>query len=317
MEVSVHSHSDLRSVMDERGYVIVDDVLSATTLNRMLDAIAVRTVEYAREMERAGHESGLSGSGFPEQLISIVRNGQTWPGQVLDIALPQGGITVDTPIFLDEAAFDLLTDPGLLDVVEQFVGPEIWLSPVGHTRVKVPQDVAPRDGGRFGTTAWHQDNGVLLAEADDLDILTVWVPLREATVENGCLCVVPTPRQADLIEHCAAGLGIPASNMPEAEPVALPMQPGSVLLLHQRTVHASLPNLTADEIRVSMDLRYQSAERPSGRPQFPSFLVRSASDQALLTTWPQWRSGWIEARDRLADKDAGLFNRWSRLEGCA
>ncbi|MGB6455784.1 MAG: phytanoyl-CoA dioxygenase family protein [Streptosporangiaceae bacterium] len=311
------SSSDLRSVMDQQGYVIVDDVLSARTLNRMLDAIAIRTVEYGQEMERAGHVSGLSGSGLSEQLISIVRSGQTWPGQVLDIALPQGGIACDTPIFLEEAAFELVTDPKLLDLVEQFVGPEIWLSPVGHTRVKVPHDVAPRDNGRFGTTVWHQDNGVLLAEADDLDILTVWVPLREATVENGCMCVVPTPRQADLIEHCGAGLGIPASNMPETTPVALPMRAGSVLLLHQRTVHASLPNVTADDIRISMDLRYQSLERPSGRPQFPSFLVRSPSDQARLTTWPEWRTGWIETRDRLADQDAGPFNRWTRLEGCA
>lgn len=309
--------SDLRSVLDEQGYVIVDDVLPARTLNRMLDAIAARTVEYAREMERAGGVSGLSGSEFSEQVISIVRSGQTWPGQVLDIALPQGDITVDTPLFLEQAAFDVLTDPGLLNVVEQFVGPEIWLSPVGHTRVKVPQDVAPADHGRFGTTAWHQDNGVLLAEADDLDILTVWIPLREATIENGCLCVVPTPRQAELIEHCGEGVGILPSSMPEAAPVALPMRPGSVLMLHQRTVHASLPNLTADEIRISMDLRYQSAGRPSGRPQFPSFLVRSPNDRAHLTTWHEWRSGWIQTRDRLADRDAGLFNRWSRLEGCA
>jgi phytanoyl-CoA hydroxylase len=312
----VHSQS-LRSVLDEQGYLIVEGVLPETTLNRMLDAMAARTVEYAGEMERAGCASGLSGAGFAEQIISIVRSGQTWPGQVLDIALPQGGISRDTPIFLEQAAFDLLTDPGLLDLVGQFTGPEIWLSPVGHTRVKVPQEVAPRDGGRFGITAWHQDNGVLLAEADDLDILTVWIPLSEATAENGCLTVVPTPRQAGLIEHCAAGLGIPASNMPQAAPVALPMRPGSVLLLHQRTVHASLPNMTADQVRISMDLRYQSAERPSGRPQFPSFLVRSATSRAHVTTWPEWRSGWLQARDRLADKDAGLFNRWSRLEGCA
>lgn len=310
------TNADLRSTLDEHGYVVVEDVLPRAALNRMLDAMARRTADHARELERAGGVSGLSGTGLAEQIISVVTSGKRWPAQVLDITLPQGGIATDTPIFLDEAAFDLLTHPALLNAVERFLGPEIWLSPVGHTRVKVPQKVAPPNDGHFGRTVWHQDNGVLLAEADNVDILTVWIPLSEATVDNGCMYVIRTPRQAPLIEHCAAGLGIPASNMPAAAPVALPMQPGSVLLLHKRTVHSSLPNNTADDVRISMDLRYQSAEHPNGRPQFPSFLLRRSGDGQGVT-WLEWQRRWLAARDRLAEQDAGLFNRWSRVEGCA
>lgn len=311
--MGVRSSADVLSTLDEQGYVVIDDVVPRAALERMLDAMARRTAEYAREIERAGGVSGLSGTALGEQIISVVASGQRWPAQLLDITLPQGGIATDTPIFLDEAAFDLLTHPALLDVVEQFLGPQIWLSPVGHTRVKVPQHVAPPDDGHFGRTVWHQDNGVLLAEADDVDILTVWIPLTEATVENGCMYVVPTPRQAGLIEHCASGLGIPGSNMPAAAPVALPMRPGSVLMLHKRTVHSSLPNSTSADVRISMDLRYQAAEHPSGRPQFPSFLVRG--DDPVV--WHEWRARWLETRDRLASKDLGPFNRWTRSEGCA
>lgn len=311
--MEIRSSADLRPRLDEQGYVIIEDVLPRAALDRMLDAMARRTADYAREIERAGGVSGLSGTGLAEQIISAVASGQLWPAQLLDITLPQGDIATDTPIFLDEAAFDLLTHPALLDLVEQFLGPQIWLSPVGHTRVKVPQDVAPPNNGHFGRTVWHQDNGVLLAEADDVDILTVWIPLSDATVENGCMSVVPTPRQAGLIEHCAAGLGIPASNMPAAALVALPMRRGSVLMLHKRTVHSSLPNTTAGDVRISMDLRYQAAERPSGRPQFPSFLVRGGA----TVTWTEWHRRWLKTRDRLANKDVGLFNRWSRLAGCA
>jgi phytanoyl-CoA hydroxylase len=310
--------SEMRSTLDRRGYVIVEDVMPIEVLDRMLDALGYRAVEYAQQFQRAGGPRSFASQGLSEQLINVVKSGETWPGQALDISLPQGGIAPDTPMFLEPEAFEFLTEPHLLDVIEEFIGPQIWLSPVGHTRLKVPHKLAPPGNGRLGATVWHQDNGVLLEEADGVEVLTVWVPLRESTIENGCLRVVPTPRRSELIEHCAAGLGIPPSNMPAEPPVDLPMRRGGVLILHKRTLHSALPNITEDEVRISMDLRYQPLGQPSGRPQFPSFLVRGEQEAGQpVATWQQWRQGWLDARDRLADQDAGPFNRWSRIEGCA
>ena len=317
MQQTLHM-DDPRSTLDAEGYVIVDDVMPLEVLDRMIDALAFRATEYAQQIQRAGGPRSFASEEFSQQLIELVKSGETWPGQALDISLPQANITLDTPIFLEPEAFEFLTEPRLLDVIEQFIGPQIWISPVGHTRLKVPRDVAPAGDGRFGDTPWHQDNGVLLDEADTINILTAWIPLRECTIENGCLYVVPTPRHADLIEHCGGGLGIPASNMPAASPVPLPLRRGNVLIFHSRTVHSSLPNMTRGEVRISMDLRYQPAESPTGRPQFPCFLVRGAEEVGRpLATWREWRQGWLDARDRLANRDTGPFNRWSRLEGCA
>jgi hypothetical protein len=221
-------------------------------------------------------------------------------------------------MFLEPEAFELLTEPHLLDAIERFIGPEIWLSPVGHVRLKVPYEIAPANNTRLGTIGWHQDNGVLLEEADDVEILTVWIPLREATLDNGCLCVFPTPRGSDLVEHCAGGLTIPASELPAVAEVPVPMRRGGVLFLHSRTLHRALPNVSGNEVRISMDLRYQSVESPTGRPQFPCFLVRSEDEAGRpVATWEEWRAGWLDTRDRLATRDAGMFNRWSRVEGCA
>jgi phytanoyl-CoA hydroxylase len=309
---------DLRSVLDTHGYVVVDDAIPLEVLDRMLDALAFRAAVYGQEVERAGGPRSYASQELSQQLINVVKSGETWPGQALDISLPKGNIAPDTPMFLEPEAFDLLTEPSLLDVIERFIGPEIWLSPVGHTRLKVPHEIAPADNTRLGTIGWHQDNGVLLEEADDVEILTVWIPLRDATVENGCLCVMPTARGSDLIEHCGGGLSIPESNMPPTEPMPMPMRRGGVLLLHSRTLHSALANMSSNEVRISMDLRYQPVESPTGRPQFPCFLVRGEEEAGRpVTTWEEWRAGWLDARDRLANKDAGMFNRWSRVEGCA
>ena len=90
--------------------------------------------------------------------------------------------------------FDALTAPGLLDAVESFIGPEIYSNPVQHVRIKVPESRAPRDEKghvKFGITPWHQDQGVVNPDADETEMLTVWFPLMDADVENGCLSVVP------------------------------------------------------------------------------------------------------------------------------
>ena len=50
-------------------------------------------------------------------------------------------------------------------------------------------------------SGWHQDAGVLRPEADHHLLVTVWVPLTTATVENGCLVVLPGSHKHGLRRH--------------------------------------------------------------------------------------------------------------------
>ena len=90
------------------------------------------------------------------------------------------------------------------------------------------------------------------------------------------------------------------------------MRRGSVLFMHRRTKHASLPN-TSDDIRWSFDLRYQPIGQPTGRPWFPSFVCRSRQDPASAVTDPAvWADLWRATRGHLtANPPEGKFNRWS------
>ena len=75
-----------------------------------------------------------------------------------------------------ESAVAFLRNDHLLDVVTPLVGSEITCSPIQHIRAKLPQGV--RDDH---VIPWHQDVGVIWEEADPVFILTVWLPLTEAT----------------------------------------------------------------------------------------------------------------------------------------
>ena len=186
----------------------------------------------------------------------------------------------DTPIWSGPAVFNVLRHQRLLDLMEQLIGGEIYSNPIQHARLKLPESRAVRDDkGDIlqGATQWHQDNGVALPEADDTDMITVWLSLWDAPIESGCLEVIPRSHRDGIIDHCplgAAGFGIPDKLVEKQQAVSFPMARGDVLLLHRRTCHSSLPNLSK-RVRWSFDLRYNSTDQPSGRDAFPGFIARS------------------------------------------
>ena len=309
----------------EEGYLVVERVLDPDR------DIAPVLAEYGEVLDRIA--ASLQAEGilrstyrdlpFRDRLIRIcIESGRNFP-QEFDISLPQTGIKPDTPIHVGPAAFRLLNTPRLLDLVEDLIGPEIYSNPVQHIRMKLPKRAVATSGysGLVSQIPWHQDNGVILPEADAASILTVWMPLTEATVENGCLQVIPRSHRGDLVAHCPTdkGVAIPEKLIPTAQALPLPMQPGSVLLMTSRTMHSSLDNVTENEVRISFDLRYQPIGEPTGRPAFPGFVARSAAHpESVLRDPAAWARLWHDARARLAAQENPQFNRWQAGVGvCA
>jgi phytanoyl-CoA hydroxylase len=316
-----------RRQFDVEGYVVVEDVLDPSR------DLAPVLAEYDRVLD--GIAESLLGEGaissayrdlpFADRLIRIcVESGRNFPDH-FDISLPQSGIRPDTPIHVGPDTFRLLTNQRLLDAVEDSVGPEIYSNPVQHIRMKLPKRaIAPgkyQFSGAVAKVDWHQDNGVILPEADEATILTVWLPLNDATIENGCLQVIPRSHRDGLTDHCPTqnGMRIPNRLLALERARPLPMRAGSVLFMTQRTVHSSLDNVTEDEVRLSFDLRYQPTGQPTGRPAFPGFVARSAArPESVLRDPAGWARLWYEARDRLAEREKPTFNRWrSDAPACA
>ena len=252
---------------------------------------------------------------FGKRLIEIYKESGKVHAQYFDFSLHGAQVTEETQFWVGPAVFEMLRNQRLLDAVESIIGSELYSNPVQHVRLKPPEHLTPRDSeGRLqlGKTPPHQDNGVVLPEADDTEMLTVWFPLWDATLENGCMVVWPFSHEKGLLDHCPRfdGLQIPGQLLP-GDPRPLPMKRGDALFMHRLTMHASLSN-HSDDVRWSFDLRYNPIGQPTGRGVFPGFVARSRQNPASELRDPaEWARLWHECRSRLAVDSTATFNRWS------
>ena len=319
--MAIATRIDLET-FNKQGFLVVDDVFDP---ERDLDPVVSEYESLLDTLADRWHADGKLPSTFRDlpfaQRFGRILHEAPHDLNVMghfDISLPFEGVREETPIHLGPQTFGLLRNPKLLDVVEQFIGAEIYSNPIQHTRIKPPERELPehlQGSSLLARTDWHQDTGVHLPEADETHMLTVWLPLTDATEANGCLCVIPGSHRQGLVTHCPRpGARIPDALL-EGRRISVPVKRGGVLFFHHLTKHASLAN-TSDGIRWSFDLRYQPIGQPTGRPAFPGFVARSRQNPAsAVTDWQVWANLWRETRSRLAQvQNAGKFTRWTGEE---
>jgi hypothetical protein len=177
-------------------------------------------------------------------------------------------------------AWDLSTHPRLLNCLEQLVGPDIVLK---------SSRIFYKHGRSAAYVGWHQDG--VTERLEDSHSPAVWLGLTAATVENGCLRVVPRSHHLGLVEHevrpvldAFAG----NSNLTRAQPRSraredelsrkvaivppaahLPfdvvMRAGEMSVHHPGVLHGSNSNLS-DEPRIGLSASYSTPELFHGTP---------------------------------------------------
>jgi phytanoyl-CoA hydroxylase len=161
--------------------------------------------------------------------------------------------------------------PGLLDCVEDLLGPELlWVNSMCIT--KPP--------GVDGRHPLHQDLLYFGFRPGDA-VCGTWTALEPVSRANGCLSVLPGSHRGGLQEHempgweyvNAAFLGAKGFD-PAAERVHVEMDAGDVLLFHSLLLHGSGTNRTRG-FRRAISAHYASAraqdewggvDRLAGRP---------------------------------------------------
>jgi phytanoyl-CoA hydroxylase len=298
------------TAFENDGYLVVEDVLDQGRL------AAIRA-EYSGLMDRLydgwraeGRVPEGAGLDFWAKLLTAYEAGCDW-FQPMDISLPGDQIYADTPFHFGPAVFDMVTDPRLLDMVEQLIGPEITSNPIQHVRIKPPATTLRGDEVRAHITAtdWHQDRAVALEAADTTDMVTVWLAITDATVENGCLQVAPG--KVGMLPHCPKTQTAIADGFVDVSgAVPVPVKAGGAVIFHPLTPHASLINKTTG-FRWSFDLRYNVTGQDTGRSHFPAFVARSRETPEMeLNDWRRWAEMWAEARARLAIAPHKPIHRW-------
>lgn len=261
----------------DQGYLLVENVLPVEDLQPLIAELNESVDQNARKVQAQGGLSELfEDEPFERRLARLVDS----------VAHPSQTSFEDT--FFEglhgklktEGMFAILTHPAILDIVESLIGPEILAHPQFNIRPKLPnQDTS--------VVPWHQDLGYLQPDAADTFMVNFWIPLVDATVENGCMEVIATSHKAPLINH-VTGLG-PGRNfkgivddaLPEGEQAPCPVPLGGVLLVQHKTIHRSTPNLS-DHVRWSLDLRYSDPRMPTGRDGVPGFIARSKAQPASV-----------------------------------
>lgn len=142
-----------------------------------------------------------------------------------------------------------------LALARQLLGPEAEHSG-DHAIMKPPGLGAP--------TPWHQDeaywNPAVLHTA-----LSIWMPLQEATVENGCMHFVPGSHVRDVVPHHLASADAHALEVDSSElvadEVACPIPAGGATIHHCRTVHYAGPNVSTTPRRAYI-MGFHGQHRP-------------------------------------------------------
>ena len=103
---------------------------------------------------------------------------------------------------------------------------------------------------------WHQDNGYAFVEPQEY--LTCWVPLTDATVDNGCPWVVPGMHRGGTLLHESSPFGLRCL---EDAPGAVPVEAraGSVVVFSSLTPHRTGPNAT-DAVRKAYIVQYAPSD---------------------------------------------------------
>lgn len=261
---------------NEQGYLVLPNLLTEEELAPAKEAMNQKVSMIAEELVQAGLISDkLEDRPFKFRLAELFKDltseeflkyGRSWRDR-----LP--------------GYFHLMSNSKIIDAVESLIGSEIFSNPIYNTRPKIPKVAA-------GAVPWHQDKSYW-PDANANPVITVWIPLVDANEVNGCLHIKPKTHRTKLLDwhnESYTGTGYTAlheTQLGKTKTVVLPVPAGSAILFNDRCLHMSTPN-ESNEVRWSVDLRYQPTDQDPMAGHGAGFLARSRKYPNRVATLEDW-----------------------------
>lgn len=226
---------------------------------------------------------------------------------------------------LPKQLYDLFVDQKILDVVSQLgLGDSISLHPAWNLRTKVRSH-------QESTVPWHQDNSYFEPRTWDEMGYTVWVPLIDTHVKNGCMQMVKGSHKSGVTskhtlgsttstwftetndEAIAKQLLHKKSGIIDYEKdvVTCECKAGSALIFPMTTVHRSLAS-ESDIVRWSVDFRHTNVQskRPGKSSNDWFFGVKDSlpireGNKMIEPDWMTWGN---------ADRNVGQGQKHTELD---
>jgi phytanoyl-CoA hydroxylase len=237
----------------EQGYLAMEAVLTPDDVARCaaaLDNLARRRPEGVGAQEEPYYQQG---GEEPAAATPELRVRKLWKFADVD---PTLGAAVAAP--------------RMMAIVDQLVG----------SGARLIQDMAlMKPPHRGAEKPWHQDNAYF--DWTPLDgVLGVWIALDPATVENGCMQIVPGSHRAGPVPHYHVRdcqLVDQTSRADRAEVV--PLRPGGALFFSALLHHGTPPNRSAERRRA---LQFHYAAARCRRMTFSEHMTHFALDGAYV-----------------------------------
>ena len=219
---------------DRDGYLVLTDALSAAEV-QALRAEAVRICR-----GELGAVDGVQPAAAGEPDEAVVRR----------------YLCVHFPHKLSARMAGALAHPVVVDALTRLIGPN----------VKAMQSMLfIKSEGKPGQ-AWHQDE--LFIPTRDRSLTAAWIALDDATVDNGCLWVLPGSHRRGVLypdrDHHDPRFDceVEAYDFPyrDDDAVAVEVPAGSVVVFNGYLLHRSLPNTRRHGLRRALVNHYMRAE---------------------------------------------------------
>ena len=169
---------------------------------------------------------------------------------------------------------EIATMPAVLDIVERLIGPDILLYNVTYI---------VKEAGAQSHVSWHQDLTYWGLSHDDQ--VSMWLALSPATAESGCMRMIPGSHTSGRIDHEATEdrdnvllQGQTVRGVEEDKAVMCPLQPGEASFHHGWTLHASMPNRSADR-RIGLNVQYLAAHVRQTKHDLDSAMLVRGEDR--------------------------------------
>lgn len=241
---------DLVARFDRDGFVILPDALSPADLAALgEEALAVFRGE-------RGAIEGVVGPATDESALEVMRR----------------YLCIHFPHKISAAIRDLAARRPIVRALTGVIGPNVKM---------VQSMFFVKAEGKAGQ-AWHQDENFIPTR--DRSLAAVWIAVDDATVENGCLWVIPGSHRRGVIfpdretdnERFDCTWESYDFGYREEDAVPVELKAGSAVLFDGYLLHRSLPNTGRHGMRRALVFHYMSAESrlPWVRPEGEEWMAR-------------------------------------------
>lgn len=224
-----------KTFYDSNGFLICENIFSKNEIEELKSEV----VSIFREKGR--------------EIIGFVEPGK----HISDEDLIKKYITLNFPHKVSDVILKYVKDKRIADVLTDVIGPN----------VKCMQSMFFIKGPGKKGQSWHQDEYYIPTR--DCSLTGVWIAIDDATIDNGCLWVIPGSQKEAYIRKRIAieREEFQDTDMSDLSPfiekkdaVPVEIEAGSALFFNGYLLHSSLNNKTSGNYRRALVNHYMSAE---------------------------------------------------------